>query len=189
MILWKWIFVSCHVCISQSLFAAAAAGSSVAMVSGVLCLDVSVEADLLVAGSDDGGVVVWSLRDQQLIRTLLGHTGQCAVIKNEILFVIKITSCFTCCADAILSVKVIDSSSHCVSLAADGSLRRWNLKNGQQLLCIQEAVPADSTPSSVHLHLCEQKQLLCVYTRTQVQILWISFYILRQITNNYTSNY
>lgn len=58
-------------CISHSLF-----GSSVAGFPGVLCLDVSVEADLLVAGSDDGGVAVWSLRDQQLIRTLLGHTGQ-----------------------------------------------------------------------------------------------------------------
>lgn len=68
-----------------------------------------------------------------------------------------------------MCVKMTDSSSQCVSLAADGSLRRWDLRSGQQLLCIQEAVPADSTPSSVHLHLCEQKQLLCVYTRTQVE--------------------
>uniref|UniRef100_A0A3B4VFH5 NACHT and WD repeat domain containing 1 n=1 Tax=Seriola dumerili TaxID=41447 RepID=A0A3B4VFH5_SERDU len=104
---------------------------------GVLCVDVSVEAELLVAGSDDGVVAVWSLSDQQLVHTLLGHTG------------------------AVLSVKVIDSSSHCLSLAADGSLRRWSLMNGQQLLCIQEAVPVDSAPSSVHLHLSEQRQLLC----------------------------
>uniref|UniRef100_A0A3B4Y3L5 NACHT and WD repeat domain containing 1 n=1 Tax=Seriola lalandi dorsalis TaxID=1841481 RepID=A0A3B4Y3L5_SERLL len=110
---------------------------------GVLCVDVSVEAELLVAGSDDGVVAVWSLSDQQLVHTLLGHTG------------------------AVLSVKVIDSSSHCLSLAADGSLRRWSLMNGQQLLCIQEAVPVDSAPSSVHLHLSEQRQRLCVYTMTQ----------------------
>lgn len=44
---------------------------------GVLCVDVSVEAELLVAGSDDGEVAVWSLTDQELIHTLLGHTGQC----------------------------------------------------------------------------------------------------------------
>ncbi|XP_022614773.1 NACHT domain- and WD repeat-containing protein 1 [Seriola dumerili] len=113
---------------------------------GVLCVDVSVEAELLVAGSDDGVVAVWSLSDQQLVHTLLGHTG------------------------AVLSVKVIDSSSHCLSLAADGSLRRWSLMNGQQLLCIQEAVPVDSAPSSVHLHLSEQRQLLCVYTMTQVKV-------------------
>uniref|UniRef100_A0A3Q3K829 NACHT and WD repeat domain containing 1 n=2 Tax=Monopterus albus TaxID=43700 RepID=A0A3Q3K829_MONAL len=113
---------------------------------GVLCMDISVEAGLLVAGSDDGGVAVWSLRDQQLIHTLLGHTA------------------------AVLSVKVTDSSSHCLSLATDGSLRRWSLMSGQQLLCIQEAVSLDSALSSVHLHLCEHRQLLCVYTRTQVKM-------------------
>lgn len=41
--------------------------------------------------------------------------------------------------------------------------------NGKQLLCIQEAVPVDSAPLSVHLHLSEQ--LIFVYTRTQVRLL------------------
>ncbi|XP_036971746.1 NACHT domain- and WD repeat-containing protein 1 [Acanthopagrus latus] len=117
------------------------------LTGGVLCMDVSVEAELLLAGSDDGVVAVWSLADQQLIHCLLGHTG------------------------AVLSVKVIDSSSHCLSLAADGSLRRWSLMDGQQLLCIQEAVPIDSAPSSVHLHLCEQNQVLFVHSCTQVKVL------------------
>ncbi|XP_055363953.1 NACHT domain- and WD repeat-containing protein 1 isoform X1 [Betta splendens] len=114
--------------------------------AGVLCMDVSVEAELLVVGSDDGGVTVWSLRDQHLLHSALGHT------------------------DAVLFVKVFDSSSHCVSLATDGSLRIWNLKTGQQVLCIERAVPVDSAPASVHLHLCEQRRLLCVYTRTQVMM-------------------
>ncbi|XP_070817792.1 NACHT domain- and WD repeat-containing protein 1 [Chaetodon trifascialis] len=113
---------------------------------GVLCVDLGVEAELLVAGSDDGVVAVWSLADQQLRHSLLGHTG------------------------AVLCVSVIDSSAHCLSLAADGSLRRWSLKNGQQLLCIQEAVPVDSAPASAHLHLSEQSQLLFVYTCTQVKV-------------------
>uniref|UniRef100_A0A8P4KHN5 NACHT domain-containing protein n=2 Tax=Dicentrarchus labrax TaxID=13489 RepID=A0A8P4KHN5_DICLA len=113
---------------------------------GVLCQDISVEAELLVAGSDDGVVAVWSLADQQLIHSLLGHTG------------------------AVLSVKVIESSAHCLSLAADGSLRRWSLTNGQQLLCIQEAVPVDSAPSTVHIHLSEPSQLLFVYSSTQVKV-------------------
>ncbi|KAM3619409.1 uncharacterized protein V6R79_007732 [Siganus canaliculatus] len=112
--------------------------------AGVLCVDISVEAELLVAGSADGVVVVWSLTDQHLVHSLLGHTGE------------------------ILLVKVIDSSAHCLSLAVDGSLRRWNLMNGQQLLCIQEVVPSDSTPSSVHLHLSEK--LLFVYTCAQVKV-------------------
>ncbi|XP_078101592.1 NACHT domain- and WD repeat-containing protein 1-like [Sander vitreus] len=111
---------------------------------GVLCVDVSVEAELLVAGSDDGGVAVWSLADQQLLHSLLGHTG------------------------AVLSVKVTDSSAHCLSLAADGSLRSWSLTDGQQLLCVQEALPVDSAPSSVHLHLSDK--LIFVYTRTQVKV-------------------
>ncbi|KAM9358458.1 NACHT domain- and WD repeat-containing protein 1 [Symphorus nematophorus] len=113
---------------------------------GVLCVDISVEAELLVAGSDDGVVAAWSLADRQLIHSLLGHTGP------------------------VLCVKVIHSSAHCLSLAADCSLRRWSLMNGQQLLCIQEAVPDDSAPSSVHLHLCEQSRLLFVYTSTQVKV-------------------
>ncbi|KAM7011931.1 LOW QUALITY PROTEIN: NACHT domain- and WD repeat-containing protein 1 [Tautogolabrus adspersus] len=111
---------------------------------GVLCLDLSVEAELLVAGSDDGVVAVWSLADQQLVYSLFGHTG------------------------AVLSVKVLESSAHCLSLAADSSLRRWSLTNGKQLLCIQEAVPVDSAPSSSHLHL--SKQLMFVYTNKQVKV-------------------
>ncbi|XP_034386187.1 NACHT domain- and WD repeat-containing protein 1, partial [Cyclopterus lumpus] len=114
------------------------------LLGGVLCVDVCVEAGLLVAGSDDGMVAAWSLADQRLVHSLLGHTG------------------------AVLSVKVVVSAAHCFSLAADGSLRRWSLVDGQQLLCIQEAVPVDSTPSSVDLHLSEQ--LICVYTKTQVKV-------------------
>lgn len=39
-------------------------------------MDVGVEAELLVAGSDDGVVAVWSLAAQHLIHSLLGHTGR-----------------------------------------------------------------------------------------------------------------
>lgn len=49
----------------------------VAVSPGVLCVEVSVEEELLVVGSDDGVVSVWSLADQQLIHLLLGHTGSC----------------------------------------------------------------------------------------------------------------
>ncbi|MEQ2159143.1 hypothetical protein GOODEAATRI_019542, partial [Goodea atripinnis] len=71
-----------------------------------------------------------------------------------------------CPLGAILSVKIIESSTHCLSLAADGSLRRWSLKSGQQLLCIQEAGPAGPAPSSVHLEVSDE--LLFVYSWTQV---------------------
>lgn len=39
-------------------------------------MDVGVEAELLVVGSDSGVVAVWNLMDQQLVHSLLGHTGQ-----------------------------------------------------------------------------------------------------------------
>uniref|UniRef100_A0A3Q3GWF9 Neurobeachin beta-propeller domain-containing protein n=1 Tax=Labrus bergylta TaxID=56723 RepID=A0A3Q3GWF9_9LABR len=97
--------------------------------------DVSV-AELLVTGSDDGVIAVWSLADQQLVYSLIGHT-------------------------------VLESSAHCLSLAADGSLRRWSLTSGKQLLCIQEAMPVDSAPSTSHLHV--SKQLMFVYTNKQVK--------------------
>lgn len=67
-----------------------------------------------------------------------------------------------------MSVKVIDSSTHCLSLAADCSLRRWSLMNGQQLLCIEGAWPVDPASSPAKLHLSEQNRLLFVYSNTQV---------------------
>lgn len=38
-------------------------------------MEVSVAADLLVAGSDDGRVAVWNLTHRQLVHSLFGHTG------------------------------------------------------------------------------------------------------------------
>ncbi|XP_037530358.1 NACHT domain- and WD repeat-containing protein 1 [Nematolebias whitei] len=111
---------------------------------GLVCVDVSTVVQLLVSGSDDGVVMVWSLMDHQLVHTLLGHTA------------------------SLLSVKINENSAHCLSLAVDGSLRRWSLTSGQQLLCIYEAVPVDSVPRAVHL--VESDQLLFVYTWTQVKV-------------------
>ncbi|XP_015232013.1 PREDICTED: NACHT domain- and WD repeat-containing protein 1 [Cyprinodon variegatus] len=109
---------------------------------GVLCLDISVALQLLVTGSADGMVAVWDLSDRQLVHALQGPTV------------------------AIVSVKIIESSTHCLSLAADGSLKRWSLKSGQELHCIQEAGPAGSAPSSVQLQVSE----LFVYTWTWTQV-------------------
>lgn len=38
-------------------------------------MDVSTVVRLLVSGSDEGVVAVWSLVDNQLLHALLGHTG------------------------------------------------------------------------------------------------------------------
>uniref|UniRef100_H3CE26 Uncharacterized protein n=1 Tax=Tetraodon nigroviridis TaxID=99883 RepID=H3CE26_TETNG len=42
---------------------------------GVVCVEVSVAADLLVAGSEEGRMAVWNLADRQLVHLLLGHAG------------------------------------------------------------------------------------------------------------------
>ncbi|XP_014870471.1 NACHT domain- and WD repeat-containing protein 1 isoform X1 [Poecilia latipinna] len=111
---------------------------------GVLCLAVGAAVRLLVTGSAGGVVAVWSLLDKHLLQVLEGPSA------------------------AILSVKIIESSAHCLSLAADGSLRGWSLKSGQQLFCIQEAGPAGSGPSSVSLQVSDQ--LLFVHTWMQVKV-------------------
>ncbi|KAM9831467.1 NACHT domain- and WD repeat-containing protein 1 [Neosynchiropus ocellatus] len=113
--------------------------------AGVLCLDLSVEAKVLVVGSEDGPIAVWSLVDRFLIQVLRGHTA------------------------AVLCLKLTDGAAHCLSLSADGSLRRWSLNDGQQLLCIQEAVSVNPVPTWVRLHRLDQ--LLCVHTRSEVKVL------------------
>uniref|UniRef100_A0A3P9NAE5 NACHT and WD repeat domain containing 1 n=1 Tax=Poecilia reticulata TaxID=8081 RepID=A0A3P9NAE5_POERE len=109
---------------------------------GVLCLAVDAAAQLLVTGSAGGVVAAWSLLDKHLLQVLEGPSA------------------------AILSVKIIESSAHCLSLAADGSLRGWSLKSGQQLFCIQEAGPAGSAPSSARLQVSDQ--LLFVHSWMQI---------------------
>ncbi|XP_055077553.1 NACHT domain- and WD repeat-containing protein 1 [Periophthalmus magnuspinnatus] len=125
--------------------------------AGVLCLDVCVEEffqlfsvpadvcveeELVVAGSDDGVIGVWSIPDAQLLHTLLGHTG------------------------AVLVVRVTGSAL-CVSLAADGSMRKWDLLRGKQEASADEVLATDRGP--VRLSVCERRGLLTVHTETQVK--------------------
>ncbi|CAL8310248.1 unnamed protein product [Lota lota] len=109
--------------------------------ASLLCVDVC--EDILVTGSDDGSIVAWTLSSCRLLHTLLTHTA------------------------AVLSIKLIDSGTHCLSLAADGSLRRWSLLSGKQVYCVQSAMDPDSTPAS--LHLSQQTNSIFVYTKTQVR--------------------
>lgn len=50
-------------------------GVSPVVSPGVVCVAVSVAADVLVAGSEDGRMAVWNLTDRQLVHSLFGHTG------------------------------------------------------------------------------------------------------------------
>ncbi|XP_045061689.1 NACHT domain- and WD repeat-containing protein 1 [Coregonus clupeaformis] len=111
---------------------------------GVTALDVCPEKGLLLAGSEDGKVIAWDLNDLEVIQTLVGHTAK------------------------VLSVRVIDSGAHCLSLAADGTLRRWSLLSGRQLYCTQEAVSINSSPSTTHIHVSEERALVFTHSGGQV---------------------
>ncbi|KAL2090163.1 hypothetical protein ACEWY4_014851 [Coilia grayii] len=71
--------------------------------------------DLLVAGSEDGMLIVWNVRDLEVVHTLAAHTGP------------------------VLALRVVCGASSCVSCGGDGALRCWSLKTGRQLYCIQDA--------------------------------------------------
>ncbi|CAB1324586.1 unnamed protein product [Coregonus sp. 'balchen'] len=97
-------------------------------------------------GSEDGKVIAWDLNDLEVIQTLVGHTAK------------------------VLSVRVIDSGAHCLSLAADGTLRRWSLLSGRQLYCTQEAVSINSSPSTTHIHVSEERALVFTHSGGQVKV-------------------
>nr|XP_029488034.1 NACHT domain- and WD repeat-containing protein 1 [Oncorhynchus nerka] len=113
---------------------------------GVTALDICPERGILLAGSEDGKVIAWDLNDLEVIQTLVGHTAK------------------------VLSVRVIDSGAHCLSLAADGSLRKWSLLSGRQLYCTQEAVSINSLPSTTHIHVSEERALVFTHSGGQVKV-------------------
>ncbi|KAM9479394.1 NACHT domain- and WD repeat-containing protein 1 [Salvelinus alpinus] len=113
---------------------------------GVTALDICPERGILLAGSEDGKVIAWDLNDLEVIQTLVGHTAK------------------------VLSVRVIDSGAHCLSLAADGSLRKWSLLSGRQLYCTQEAVSINSLPSTTHIHVSEERGLVFTHSGGQVKV-------------------
>lgn len=131
---------------------------------GVVCVEVSVAADLLVAGSDGGRMAVWNLEDRQLVHLLLGHTGGSP---DQTGAPPTLRSRRRPIAEgAVRDIKVTDGATRCLSLADDRSLRGWSLVSGQQLLCLRDVL--DSAPSSAHLHLFEPSRLLFVCSSTEV---------------------
>uniref|UniRef100_A0A3P8RP91 NACHT and WD repeat domain containing 1 n=1 Tax=Amphiprion percula TaxID=161767 RepID=A0A3P8RP91_AMPPE len=120
-----------------------------ALQGGVVCVDISTEMKLLVAGSDDGVVAVWSLADKQLIHTLLGHTV--TVIQTIYLFLRSAGSERTLSLfnihihsvdrflnlqhdDTVLSACISSDSTLVVSGAADQLIRVRERKN---YYCVQ----------------------------------------------------
>uniref|UniRef100_A0A672SHW8 NACHT and WD repeat domain containing 1 n=1 Tax=Sinocyclocheilus grahami TaxID=75366 RepID=A0A672SHW8_SINGR len=93
------------------------------------------ELKLLVAGSEDGLIIVWNLNHLQTLHTLSGHTA------------------------GVLSLKLMDKTNHCLSTGLDGTLRKWCLISGQQLFCITDAVSVQ-THTPTHIHMIEERRIV-----------------------------
>ncbi|XP_062308645.1 NACHT domain- and WD repeat-containing protein 1 [Osmerus eperlanus] len=112
---------------------------------GVTALDICLETGVLVAGSEDGKMIIWDLNELEVIQTLVSHTA------------------------AILCVKLIKKGTQCVSLASDGTLGRWSVLSGRQIFCVKEAAPNKPLPTIPHILLSEEKELVFVQTRDQMK--------------------
>nr|XP_020042150.1 NACHT domain- and WD repeat-containing protein 1 [Castor canadensis] len=99
---------------------------------GVTALAWSLEEKLLLVGTHDGMVAVWDMEEQQVLHTLMGHTGK-----------------VTC-------VKVYAKGTQAISASRDHTLRFWNLLSGQEKFSTWDGGSASSAdPQLCSLHVDE----------------------------------
>ncbi|XP_073731920.1 NACHT domain- and WD repeat-containing protein 1 [Misgurnus anguillicaudatus] len=111
---------------------------------GVRTVSLCSKRQLLIAGSEDGQIIVWSLRHLNTLHTLSGHTA------------------------GVLSLKLTYTTNHCLSTGLDGTLRKWCLTGGQQLFCIPDAVSVQ-THTPTHIHMIEEKKIILTNPSGQVK--------------------
>ncbi|XP_036443049.1 NACHT domain- and WD repeat-containing protein 1 [Colossoma macropomum] len=111
---------------------------------GVSAVDVCCERNVLIAGSEDGELIVWDLKHLEVLHTLVGHTG------------------------AVQWVKLVDKGDHCLSAGCDGCVRKWSVCSGKQLYCIQAAVLVQSQTTPL-LHVFDSGAVLFSSAHSQVK--------------------
>ncbi|XP_075063309.1 NACHT domain- and WD repeat-containing protein 1 [Mixophyes fleayi] len=108
---------------------------------GINVMEVCPEKDLLVVGSEDGTMIVWNIKDIEVIHTLNSHSA------------------------AIRCVKVFGLGTRAVSRSLDHILLLWNLVTGKTYLRIEE----DHTNSeNTYLHVDEKIGIIYSATGSQV---------------------
>ncbi|KAG8454860.1 hypothetical protein GDO86_001182 [Hymenochirus boettgeri] len=100
---------------------------------GITVMELCSENDILVVGSEDGTMIVWNIKDIEVIHTLTGHVG------------------------GIRCVKVFGQGSRAVSGSVDNTLLLWNLMTGKKCLCIQEDHTSYENP---YLHVNEKNGII-----------------------------
>ncbi|XP_075759495.1 NACHT domain- and WD repeat-containing protein 1 [Pelodiscus sinensis] len=94
---------------------------------GVTVLELSSDHRLLVAGSQDGTMVVWIMEDIEVMHTLTGHSAE------------------------VRCVKVFGKGTCAVSAAMDYTLRIWNLVSGRQKFSIQDSHSGEQHLYQLHV--------------------------------------
>ncbi|XP_025066071.1 NACHT domain- and WD repeat-containing protein 1 [Alligator sinensis] len=101
---------------------------------GVTVLELSSEHKLMVAGSQDGSMLVWNMENIEVMQALTGHTAE------------------------VKCVKVFGKGTSAVSAAMDHTLRIWNLVSGREKFSIEDT--HFSTPHLRQLHVDERNMVV-----------------------------
>ncbi|XP_043946656.1 NACHT domain- and WD repeat-containing protein 1 [Protopterus annectens] len=109
---------------------------------GISVMEVSTDHNLLVVGSQDGTIIIWDMKEIEVIHTLTSHQ------------------------DEVKCVKVIRNGSHAISGSADNTLRLWNLMTGKQIYSIAE----DHSGYQYYalLHVEEKKSIIYSVSGSQI---------------------
>lgn len=108
---------------------------------GITVMEVCPYKDLVVVGSDDGTMIVWDIKDIEVIHTLNGHSA------------------------GILCIQVFGQGTRAVSGSLDNTLLLWNLVTGKHYLTIQE----DHTIyENAYLHVDEKNGIVYSAAGSQV---------------------
>ncbi|XP_014808284.1 PREDICTED: NACHT domain- and WD repeat-containing protein 1 [Calidris pugnax] len=109
---------------------------------GVTAMALCSDQRLLVAGSQDGSMLVWNMEVFEMLHALPGHSAE------------------------VRCVKVFGKGSRAVSAAMDHSLRVWNLISGRTRFIIQDT-RIEEQPSD-HLHVDEGHMIVYSSSDTKV---------------------
>ncbi|XP_053558868.1 NACHT domain- and WD repeat-containing protein 1 [Bombina bombina] len=110
---------------------------------GVTYMELSADFNLLVVGSDDGTMIVWNIKDIEVIHTLIGHSAG------------------ICC------VKVFGQGFRAVSGSLDNTLMLWNLVTGKSWQRIHED---HCSYENAYLHVDEKNYTLYSAAGSQVYV-------------------
>ncbi|XP_068090263.1 NACHT domain- and WD repeat-containing protein 1 isoform X2 [Hyperolius riggenbachi] len=108
---------------------------------GITVMEVCPDKDLVVVGSDDGTMIVWNIKDIEVVHILTGHSA------------------------GVQCVKVFQQGTRAVSGSLDNTLLLWNLVTGKKYLTIQE----DHTNyENAYLHVDEKIGIIYSASGSQV---------------------